>query len=181
MALPYCLCDRINPLTSDVGGCLLQHENESKKFSNTGKLVRHLLPHFQQKTWHRKQPIDWNVDSGGRTPVLVFPSDDAQSLLLPSTSQYWIVVDATWQQARKMVRQSPVLAALPRVSIAQPTASQYRLRRNQTDQGLCTLEVIAALLADVGESSNALALRTHLEGFMDAYEAQRQDTRISNV
>ncbi|TVL52621.1 hypothetical protein AYI98_02875 [Shewanella algae] len=61
-----------------------------------------------------------------------------------------VVLDATWQEAGKMYRQSPYLQSLGRVELQAEQGSAFRLRRNQRQGGLCTLECIAAVWQNLG-------------------------------
>ncbi|TVL40676.1 tRNA-uridine aminocarboxypropyltransferase [Shewanella algae] len=61
-----------------------------------------------------------------------------------------VVLDATWQEAGKMYRQSPYLQSLARVELQAEQGSAFRLRRNQRQGGLCTLECIAAVWQNLG-------------------------------
>jgi DTW domain-containing protein YfiP len=57
-------------------------------------------------------------------------------------------VDGTWHQAEKMLRLSPTLAALPRVSVDARRPSGYgELRREPGSVHLSTLEAVAIALA----------------------------------
>ena len=64
-----------------------------------------------------------------------------------------MLIDATWQEARKMYNQSPYLKALPKVSLVDAPKSIYPLRRNQIEGGLCTAECVIHLLT---ESENVI-------------------------
>lgn len=57
-----------------------------------------------------------------------------------------IILDATWQEARKMMRQSPYLKAADKFAFTEQADSGFTLRRNQIEGGLCTLECIIGLL-----------------------------------
>ena len=72
-----------------------------------------------------------------------------------------VILDATWQEARKMLRQSLYLRSAKRISLPDVGASQFALRRNQIDGGLCTIECIIALCQIAGktEEANTLAAR----------------------
>jgi DTW domain-containing protein YfiP len=74
---------------------------------------------------------------------LVFPSDDKNiSQKVCEISQrllYLVLIDATWQEARKMFNQSPYLKALPKVLLINSPKSIYPLRRNQIEGGLCIM------------------------------------------
>jgi DTW domain-containing protein YfiP len=61
-------------------------------------------------------------------------------------TRHWLLLDATWQEAAKMLRQSPYLQHCYRLAIAPQAASEYLLRRNQRPGALCTAEVVIELL-----------------------------------
>jgi len=140
------------------------HSKEWQRNDNTGQWALLSSNNIGRIRWHRKteliHPAISTVElikEGGH--YLLFPSDDAvdiqqlfqdtnllttQELTQPIT-QLW-VIDGTWQEAKKMLKQSPWLKAMPKVKIlaseGQPLESQFQLRRNQ--QGLCTMEAIEA-------------------------------------
>lgn len=70
-----------------------------------------------------------------------------------------VILDATWQEAGKMYRQSPYLQSLARVELQAEQGSAFRLRRNQRQGGLCTLECIAAVWQDLGGGYSIAARR----------------------
>lgn len=83
------------------------------------------------------------------SPSLNSHSDQNPSAII----QRYILLDATWQLAHKMYRQSPYLQVLPTLSLQSMQPSQYLLRRNQRQQGWCTAESVALLLAATGYAS----------------------------
>ncbi|WP_345861671.1 tRNA-uridine aminocarboxypropyltransferase [Shewanella algae] len=82
-----------------------------------------------------------------------WPQDVAQNL------NSLVILDATWQEAGKMYRQSPYLQSLARVELQAEQGSAFRLRRNQRQGGLCTLECIAAVWQDLGGDYGIAARR----------------------
>ncbi|MBO2560972.1 DTW domain-containing protein [Shewanella algae] len=70
-----------------------------------------------------------------------------------------VILDATWQEAGKMYRQSPYLQSLARVELQVEQGSAFRLRRNQRQGGLCTLECIAAVWQNLGGDYSIAARR----------------------
>ncbi|WP_345841014.1 tRNA-uridine aminocarboxypropyltransferase [Shewanella algae] len=82
-----------------------------------------------------------------------WPQDVAQNL------NSLVILDATWQEAGKMYRQSPYLQSLARVELQAERGSAFRLRRNQRQGGLCTLECIAAVWQDLGGDYSIAARR----------------------
>ncbi|WP_394133210.1 tRNA-uridine aminocarboxypropyltransferase [Shewanella maritima] len=96
------------------------------------------------------------------TPEMIQETDEAQKLTQPLTQPlrqpltnppltHFVIIDATWQEARKVYNKSPYLHALPRVNLTPNSASIYQLRRNQREGGLCTAECAAQLLEQNGQ------------------------------
>ena len=126
---------------------LLTHSREVSKTTNTGRLVKQILPHSQVIIWQRTLP-DKNLlqlIASGKT-ALVYPSDDAMASAALSDFENFILIDSTWQEARKIFNRSPYLQALPRVKIVSSSPSKFNLRRNQVAGGLCTAECAIELL-----------------------------------
>lgn len=138
---------------------LLTHSREMDRANNTGQLVKHVLGDSARVVeWHRKQPdaeLLTAIEAG--LVGLVFPKDDeniSENVCeIPKSLLYLVLIDATWQEARKMYNQSPYLKALPKVSLVDAPKSIYPLRRNQIEGGLCTAECVIHLLT---ESENVI-------------------------
>jgi DTW domain-containing protein YfiP len=77
----------------------------------------------------------------------------------------FVLLDATWQLAHKMYRQSPYLKTLPTLKLESSQPSQYLLRRNQRQQGWCTAESVALLLAAIGRQDAACKVFTAFHQF----------------
>ena len=122
-------------------------------------------------------------------------ADEATRTTVESSSVTFIVIDATWQEAKTMFRKIPALWNLRRLSIRPTQASRYRLRQDygwkkkfalcssgnknadcrspandnedHTEHALlCTAEVVAELLQQTGNIEGAAAVRRRLESFM---------------
>ena len=57
-----------------------------------------------------------------------------------------VVPDGTWRKARKLLHLNPLLAALPRVTLASAVESRYRLRKAPGPGALSTVEAIVQAL-----------------------------------
>ena len=152
---------------------LLTHPREMLRANNTGKLVSQVLGERARVVeWHRKQPDAelLRLIAGGKVG-LVFPSDDKNiSQKVCEISQrllYLVLIDATWQEARKMFNQSPYLKALPKVLLINSPKSIYPLRRNQIEGGLCTAECVIHLLTESENIIEAQQLSELLMTFID--------------
>jgi DTW domain-containing protein len=81
----------------------------------------------------------------------------------------FILLDATWAEARKMFRKSPYLDAFPVLSLEPEQVSRYQLRRSRRDDHFCTSEVAALCLTLAGETRAAQTLETYLDVFTHHY------------
>jgi len=81
----------------------------------------------------------------------------------------FVLLDATWPEARKMFRKSPYLDHLPVLSLQPEQLSRYRLRRSRRDNHLCTSEVAALCMELAGEPLAAQTLGAYLDVFTHRY------------
>ncbi len=139
---------------------LLIHENEYQRSTNTGLFWHQCAPQSSVALWQRKQiPLNlaqW-LERPDLQPVVVYPCEGAlkeeqwfSSPAAPALTPLYILLDGTWQEAKKMHNRSPWLAHLPRLSLSDLPPSTFSLRRNQQEGHLCTFEVGIALAAKHG-------------------------------
>ena len=81
----------------------------------------------------------------------------------------FVLLDATWQEARKMFRKSPYFDHLPVLSLAPEQVSRYVLRRSQRGDHFCTAEVAAMCLELAGEPHASHTLDAWLDVFTHHY------------
>ncbi|MET4694838.1 tRNA-uridine aminocarboxypropyltransferase [Endozoicomonas lisbonensis] len=184
-----CFCPSLPVLSCQHRFCLITHPVEFAKISNTGKLVRAMLPDTLVVNWSRVEPSEellTLLDDPQWEPVLLMPEAYAiyQQTAYPQTiypqkgteekatssGKLFILLDATWQQARKMYRQSPYLHSLPLISLNNVPESGYSLRRNQQAGHLCTAEVAAEVLKNVGMPEASRRLHQSVSDFCNHYQ-----------
>ncbi|MFC6978801.1 DTW domain-containing protein [Microbulbifer taiwanensis] len=134
---------------------LLTHQRELDRKTNTGALALQLCGDLvERRVWARREPDRALLDSIERgEAALVYPTAESTPAP-PEDFAQLILIDATWQEARKIYNHSPYLQTAPRVSL-ESAASSYRLRRNQPDGGLCTAECVIEILRSHGEDTAA--------------------------
>lgn len=139
---------------------LLTHLRETFKHSNTGQLVQLTLQEFCRTIiWERKRPdTDLLKLIENNKVALVYPANEDDEVKNINDYDHFIIIDSTWQQARKIMNKSPYLQRLPRIALTQKN-STYQLRRNQIAEGLCTAEVAIDLL----KQNNEIALANDLQ------------------
>ena len=146
-----CICCQIKDTKLPFKIILCSHSKEWQRNDNTGQWAVLSSKDIKRYRWHRKteliQPkliLQNTVPATGH--FLLFPATDSQpiSQLEQKITHLW-VIDGTWQEAQKMLNQSPFLQSLPKISITSAT-SEFVLRRNQ--RGLSTMEAIECAVRD---------------------------------
>ncbi|MGF1685200.1 DTW domain-containing protein [Photobacterium japonica] len=175
-----CICHAEPKLHSQSHFVLLTHPREVGKATNTGQLMLRSLPHCQRPIWDRINPpaeLLAQLADPRFQPWLLFPGDDTTPAqpYQPQDGKIplFIVLDATWQEARKMVRRSPWLATLPRLALQPTSTSHYALRRNQQAGNLCTCEAGIALLDMLGDTHDGQQLQQYFDTFMAVFHAEQ--------
>jgi len=150
---------------------LLTHSRETTKESNTGQLVAQVMPDTQVVIWQRTQPDKslLQLIEQGNIALLYPGSDDAddKSTQVQLTDfEHFILIDSTWQEARKIFNRSSYLHNLPRIELSAKN-SRYTLRRNQLEGGLCTAECVIELLREISMPDQADLLEGDFCRFLD--------------
>ncbi|MEZ8942250.1 tRNA-uridine aminocarboxypropyltransferase [Vibrio alginolyticus] len=178
-----CMCSLMPKLTSEHNILLLMHPNELKRDTNTGQLLEQCQLNIERVIWDRKQPpaelLSLLADPS-RYPVLLFPCEESitlEDVVLQSQQQtktpLFIILDATWQEARKMINKSRWLEGIPTMGLSASADSQYQLRRNQQQGNLCTFEVAAHLLGQLGEQNNQQQMQRFFAHYLALFQAER--------
>lgn len=145
----HCLCALIPSLDSRTRVLLLQHPSEVNHALNTARLAALGLNNAQLVVGEVFEDLPTLLNLPGYQARLLFPADDAQPLqaYAPSDQPLLLVVpDGTWRKARKLLHLNPLLAALPRVALAEGAVSRYRLRKAPGRGQLSTVEAIVQAL-----------------------------------
>jgi DTW domain-containing protein YfiP len=100
------------------------------------------------------------IDDPGNYPVLLYPGKGATVIReggfptrIPGDRKLTVfIVDATWHCSRKIVRLSPSLQRLPRLTIQPLTPSRYTIKRQPAAWCLSTIEAVHELLISLESS-----------------------------
>jgi DTW domain-containing protein YfiP len=79
----------------------------------------------------------------------------------------FLILDGTWQEARKIYNKSPYLQSMKIFSLSSDNESRYNIRRNQKEGGLCTAECVMELLKLKGEDQDAEILNNSFLNFLE--------------
>lgn len=155
------------------------HDIEPLKPSNTGWLIADVVRDTFAFTWQRTD-VDPRLlallADPQWQPLVIFPGEYAESRRVVEQVErenakrpLFVLLDATWTEARKMFRKSPYLDGLPVLSLRPEALSRYRLRRSTRSDHLCTAEVAALCLDLAGDSAAANTLDALLDVFTEHY------------
>jgi DTW domain-containing protein YfiP len=181
----HCLCAWRPLVETRSGVCLIMTNKEVFKPSNTGWLIADVVRDNHAFIWSRTE-VDPKLlallSDPQWQPYLVFPGEYVapervtHSVTLDSTKRpLFILLDATWTEARKIFRKSPYFDALPILSLLPEKLSRYQLRRSTRSEHLCTAEVAALCLDLAGDVQAASALDAYFDVFSQHYlDAKRQ-------
>ena len=171
--------------------CLLMANIEPLKPSNTGWLIADVVADTFAFGWTRTE-VDPALVALLNDPqwqaYVVFPAafaDDARVVheVTPVAHKrpLFILLDGTWDEARKMFRKSPYLQTLPVLSLNPEQRSRYTLRRAQSENHLCTAEVGAMCLALANDTQAAQVLNAYLDVFTDHYLKAKQQLPVDET
>lgn len=191
----HCICALRPDLPTDAGFCLLMHDAEPLKPSNTGWLIADVVQRTWAFGWSRTEidpALQALLADPQWQPYVVFPSEyvqpperavhtvqpTASAMDLHSKNEVacaaaakkplFILLDATWPEARKMFRKSPYLDGFPVLGLQPEQISRYRLRRSKRDDHFCTSEVAALCLELTGHPQDQRAGQA-LEAYLEVY------------
>ncbi len=181
----HCLCALRPQVPTRAGVCLLMADIEALKPTNTGWLVADVVPDTFAFPWARTETdpgLPALLADPQWQPFVVFPGEYAapervvHDVPPPAVTDgaiaprpLFILLDATWSEARKMFRKTPCLDRLPVLSLRPEQVSRYTLRRSRRDDHFCTSEVAALCMELAGEPAAAQALAAWLDVFTHHY------------
>jgi DTW domain-containing protein YfiP len=189
LAISHCMCGLRVTVPTHAGVCLLMADIEALKPTNTGWLVADVVPDTFAFEWARTDvdPALLALLADPRwQPFVVFPGEYAApgrvvEAAAPADGKrpLFILLDATWNEARKMFRKSPYLDGFPVLSLRPAQASQYILRRSRRGDHFCTSEVAALCLDLAGDVRASRVLDATLDVFTHHYVRARDQLPVT--
>ena len=176
--LTHCLCALIPNLDSRTRVLLLQHPSEVNHALNTARLAALGLNNAQLVVGEVFDDLPTLLNVPGYQARLLFPGDAAQPLQAYAACDkplLLVVPDGTWRKARKLLHLNPLLAALPRVTLAEGEVSRYRLRKAPAPGALSTIEAIVQALQVLEAPRSFEALLKPFEALIEGQIAAMGD------
>lgn len=151
----HCICESLPKIEARTQIVILRHVTECRVMSNTGRLAALVLPNCHLLDFDPCQPF---------STALLVPSDSW--LLYPGPGprprgfppRRLVLLDASFRRAKRMYKRIPALHQLPQLALPAPTTAPARLRQPTRDDGMSTIEAIAAGLSLIEDPALGAAL-----------------------
>ncbi len=169
-----CYCPLLPRLETRTRVVILQHRRERDMAIGTARMASLCLPQAELHVgvdWTNSEPLAQALGDPERPPVLLYPGPNARDILTdpPVGPVTLVVVDGTWAQARTVVRDNPLLNALPRYAFSAPEPSRYRIRREPSAEYCSTIEALMYVLGVLeGDADKFRALLVPFGAMIDA-------------
>ncbi len=146
-----CYCALVPRLETTTRVVILQHTRERDMPIGTARMASLALPNAELHVgvrWGEHPGLARALSDPARPPILLYPGPGAKDILTepPVGPVTLVVVDGTWSQAKTIVRDNPILHALPRYAFSAPEPSRYRIRREPRPEYCSTIEALMHVL-----------------------------------
>ena len=179
--LSTCYCSDIVPVKTGVKFVFLMHPKEAyHQHTGTGRLACLSLPDSEIIVG-----IDFSENNRLNTllrdekyePMVLYPGDDAITAKNPRLEQKQkegkillvIVVDATWFFAKKMLRLSPNVRCLPKISFEGSYRSQFGFKKQPAPECVSTIESCYYLIKEM-QSAGIVDKSVDTEPLMNVFK-----------
>lgn len=169
-----CYCAALPRIETRTRVVILQHPRERDMPIGTARMASLCLPAAELHVgmrWGGSAPLARALHDPARPAILLYPGPGARDILRepPDGPVTLVVVDGTWSQAKTVVRDNPVLQALPRYAFAAPEPSQYRIRREPDEAYVSTIEALMHVLGVLeGDPAKFRSLLDPLHAMVEA-------------
>lgn len=161
-----CYCPHIQTFDAKINFVILIHPIEVKRRIATGRMSHLCLKNshlIMGQDYSNNNQVNHLIDDKTHHSVILYPGPRSQNLsplsaderaqLFPTDKKLRIfVIDGTWATAKKMVRQSQNLQALPQISFSPSKPSTFRVRKQPDPACYSTIEAIHHTIELVGHS-----------------------------
>ncbi|WP_413110223.1 tRNA-uridine aminocarboxypropyltransferase [Thaumasiovibrio sp. DFM-14] len=182
-----CICSHKPNVQSQAAFLLIMFDDEVLKPSNTGRLIADLFDDCFAYIWSRTNPesalLNLLADPQWQ-PYVIFPAEyapdrESKAIALEEGKRpLFILLDGSWQEAKKMFRKSPYLDQFPLLSVSPNELSRFKLREASKDNQLATAEVAARIVDRLGEPDNAATLDLWFDVFREHYQTGKRQRQL---
>ena len=189
-----CLCRFVKPFDPGVKFVFLMHPKEAKRQrTGTGRIAHAGLIDSEIIVgidFTKNTRLCQLLSDPSYYPVLLYPGDDAWTAEKEGLKEeigdrklLAIIIDSTWFCSKKMLRFSPNITALPKLSFAGGYESIFTFKREPRPECISTIESCYYLVKELQQAGIA-DKSVNPEGLMDAFkemirlQIQKENDRI---
>ena len=169
------------------------HTHEFKKIKNgTGHFTHLSLENselYVDVSFKDHHAVNALLNDSNNNCYVLYPGEDSIVLNdnpLPSNDKNSVIflIDSTWHNAKKLLRDSPNIQALPKVSFTHTKNSEFKIKEQPMDLCLSTMESTLCVLELLNLSKAEHLKETELDGFLEPFrkmvEYQVKCTTLEN-
>ena len=173
-AQEQCICDEISDVEHKTLVTIIQHPRERTHPFGTARITRHALSKVWVETFgpkgvwaeERSAEIEEGIRKRGKggLTALFYPSPDAtllSELIEEDKPTHIVVLDGTWNHAKKLYAGLPFLQQLPKVMLEPERPSEYQIRQEPAETYVSTIEAIYYALRQLEPQNKQLEALLH--------------------
>ncbi|MBC8068832.1 MAG: DTW domain-containing protein, partial [Deltaproteobacteria bacterium] len=181
-----CWCRFITEIPTRTRIAFLQHPRERDMSIGTARMASLCLPNSELHVGVQMDAAALARVLGDpeRPAVLLWPGAGAVDIAEhpPAGPVTLVVVVGTWSQARKLVRDNPQIAALPRYAFTPSAPGEYRIRREPKENFVSTIEAMVHVLGVLeGDAARFEAMMVPFRAMIDMQLEQHGLRRTARV
>lgn len=155
-----CLCSRIEEVDTGIKFLFLMHPKEAYKIkTGTGRLSHLTLKDSEiviDTTFDNNRRVKELLSDPDFTPVILFPHKESlltreikEKIYISGKRLLIILIDATWDLAKKMILRSPSLMDIPKITFSNSYESQFKFKKQPMKSYLSTIETCYYLINEL--------------------------------
>jgi len=158
-----CLCGDIQAFDTQTRFVILMHPKEAKKTKmGTGRLTHLCLINSELRIgvdFRSDDRVNSLINDRQFFPVVLYPGENSVEISekasmfkdIRDRKLLVFVIDASWPLAKKILKQSHNLNALPQIHFRPGEPSRYVIKKQPHPYCLCTIESVYCLLNELGK------------------------------
>mgnify|MGYP000610322022 CR=1 FL=1 len=173
-----CLCSYIEPIDTIIRFVILIHPMECKKVkNNTGRITHLSLKNSElimEESFKENRRVNELIST--TSSFILYPGVESKEIeTINSNSKEKenitiFILDATWPCSRKMLKLSPNLQKLPKISFQTEKKSIYTFKRQPKEAYLSTIESTQVVLEKLDKAKIENIQKEKLENFLNPFK-----------
>lgn len=174
-----CMCSYITPIDTKTRFIILMHPKEFKKTKNgTGHFTHLSLKNSQIHVgidFTQHETINALIHDESNHCYVLYPSDESinlnkESIAKEGKRNIIFLIDATWPCSRAMLRESPNLDALTKISFTHEKSSNFHFKKQPEAYCLSTMESTLCVLELLNRHKDEKLQTQRLQNFLRPFE-----------